>query len=91
MDDQKDAAMEPNETAQDGASWLMPNELAEVFPRVTAWTHAGETGVGLVTWTTQKNLTVDEARALAARIVAAANYADRVLRPAAESATTLEG
>lgn len=71
-----EAKVEPDETKDDGASWAMPADMSEIFQRVVAWSDSGDTGVGLVTWLTTAEMTSSEGRAIASRLVAAADYAD---------------
>lgn len=75
-----EAAIEPTGVRDDGARWAMPADLRETFTSVASWRDDdGTTGVGIETWLTQHNITSSEGRAMAARLVAAADHADAAL------------
>lgn len=74
-----EASLAPDEVLPDGARWVLPRNVSGTFLAVASWRDGADTGVGITTWRTQVNVATDEARALAVRILAAADHADAAL------------
>lgn len=70
--------LKPSEVREDGADWRLPNVIADRLTRVIAWRDGGETGVGIMTWLSAVHMTAADARALGTRLIAAADYSDRL-------------